>query len=169
MEKIGWSSNKGKRMSTHAHKKNVPGNLMVGLLTVSTTRTRADDKSGQWIRRRIEKEGHQVVYYQVIPDDRIVIRETVVTLIKEKAPHIVILTGGTGLSRKDVTIEAVTPLFRKTLSSFGPLFAQLSFEDIDSAAMGLAGVAGRFGGQAVPHGTGHFLRDERVPGPAFLK
>jgi len=133
-------------MSTHAHKKDTPGNLHVSILTVSTTRTQADDKSGQWIQRRIQKEGHQVVFYRVIPDDKTVIRETVVTLIKEKAPHGIILTGGTGISSKDVTIEAVSPLFRKELSAFGPIFAQLSFEDIDSAAIlsrATAGVAAK--------------------------
>ena len=81
------------------------------------------------------REGHQVIFYRVIPDDEVVIRETVITLIKENAPHIVILTGGTGVSSQDVTIEAVSPLFRKELTAFGPLFAQLSFESIDSAAV----------------------------------
>ncbi len=122
-------------MSTHAHKKDAPKQVTIGIITVSTSRTPAEDKSGRWIDRQAAKEGHKAVSYQVVPDDREIIAHTLLDVIREKSPHAVLLTGGTGISPKDVTIEAVSPLFEKELTAFGPLFAQLSFEEIDSAAM----------------------------------
>ncbi len=122
-------------MGTEEHKATAPRHLKVGVVSISTTRTLAEDKSGHWIHRQAEKEGHQVVYHQVIPDDAQVIAATISDVIREHHPHALLLTGGTGVSPKDVTIEAVRPLFSKELSAFGVLFAQLSFEDIDAAAV----------------------------------
>ena len=117
------------------HKAKAPKKVRIGIITVSTTRTRADDKSGRWIRKRAEKEGHEVVFYDIVPDEMENISQTINSVIQDHNPQAVLLTGGTGISGKDVTIEAVRPLFEKELSAFGPLFAQLSFEQIDSAAL----------------------------------
>ena len=122
-------------MGINAHKKLAPQELKIGIITISTTRTPADDKSGRWISKQVRKQRHEVVFYQVIPDQVSHIAETVVDVIDSFSPHVLLLTGGTGISSKDVTIEAVKPLFAKELTSFGPLFAQLSFEEIDSAAI----------------------------------
>lgn len=122
-------------MGVKAHKKNAPERVDIGIVTVSTTRTKAEDKSGHWISKRAVKEGHRVVFHKVIPDDSDVILNTIQTVIHELKPHIIIMTGGTGISRQDVTIETVRPLFEKELTAFGALFAQLSFEEIDSAAL----------------------------------
>ncbi len=122
-------------MSSKAHKKNAPRAVKTGIITVSTTRSLKDDKSGLWISKRAKKEGHEVVFHQVIPDDIEIITRTVMDVIKDPAPQALLVTGGTGISSKDVTIEAVRPLFTKELTAFGPIFAQLSFEQIDSAAI----------------------------------
>jgi molybdenum cofactor biosynthesis protein B len=132
-------------MGTEEHKSSAPKHLKVGVLSISTTRTLAEDKSGQWISKHLKKEGHQVVYHQVIPDDAPTITKTVLDVFREQSPHALLLTGGTGISPKDVTIEAVRPLLTKELTAFGVLFSQLSFEEIDAAAMlsrALAGVIG---------------------------
>ncbi len=133
-------------MSTKEHKKSAPKKLKIGIITVSTTRTMVDDKSGRWISKRAGKEGHEVVLHRVIPDETEIITETVLDVIREYDPQVLLLTGGTGISSKDVTIEAVRPLFEKELTAFGPIFAQLSFEEIDSAALlsrATAGVVGK--------------------------
>lgn len=133
-------------MGTHEHKKNAIKHVRLGIITISTTRTLAADKSGQWISEQAQKAGHEVVFHQVIPDDATVINKTVPDVIQNHAPHALLLTGGTGISVKDVTIEAVKPLFEKELTAFGVLFAQLSFEDIGSAAIlsrSTAGVIGK--------------------------
>ena len=105
----------------------------------------ADDDSGRWISKSAKKEGHTVVFHQVIPDDTVKITQTVLEVIREQNPLVLLLTGGTGISRKDVTIEAVRPLFDKELSAFGPIYSQLSFEQIDSAAVLSRATAGVIG------------------------
>jgi molybdenum cofactor biosynthesis protein B len=122
-------------MSTTSHKKHAPKFLDMGILSVSTTRTLTEDKSGKWIAKQGQKEGHNVVHHQVIPDDMEAITDAVLAVIREKHPQALLLTGGTGISPMDVTIESVIPLFEKELSAFGPLFAQLSYEEIGSAAL----------------------------------
>jgi len=122
-------------MSSTEHKKSAPKTVKIGIITVSTTRSLKDDKSGLWISKRAKKEGHEVVFHQVITDEIEIITRTVMNVIKDPAPQALLVTGGTGISSKDVTIEAVHPLFTKELTAFGPIFAQLSFEQIDSAAI----------------------------------
>ena len=131
-------------MSTGKHKAAAPKKVKLGIITVSSTRTIQDDKSGIWIGKRARKEGHQVVFHRVIPDDAEIISQTVMDTVRDNKPEVILLTGGTGISRKDVTIEAVQPLFEKELTAFGPLFAQLSFEEIDSAALLSRAMAGVF-------------------------
>lgn len=90
-----------------------------------------------------------MVIHQVIPDDTNAITDALGNIIERIGPHAVIMTGGTGISPKDVTIEAVQPLFDKELTAFGPVFAQLSFEQIDSAAILSRATAGFIKGTAV--------------------
>jgi molybdopterin adenylyltransferase len=122
-------------MSTLLHKKNVPDDIKIAVISVSTTRGLADDKSGIWIKKQAKKEGHEVVIHQVVTDDVAAIKELTLHVTQKICPDAIIMTGGTGISPKDVTIEAVKPMFEKELTAFGTLFAQLSFEEIDSAAI----------------------------------
>jgi molybdenum cofactor biosynthesis protein B len=122
-------------MSTLLHKKNTPRNIKIAVITVSTTRKLSDDKSGMWIKKQAKKEGHEVIIHQVVTDDIQAITELIEHVTQKICPDAVIMTGGTGISPQDVTIEAVKPLFEKELTAFGVLFAQLSFEEIDSAAI----------------------------------
>ncbi|MCD6184955.1 MAG: MogA/MoaB family molybdenum cofactor biosynthesis protein [Deltaproteobacteria bacterium] len=122
-------------MGTWKHKKKAPKKTRVGIISVSTTRTIANDKSGLWINKQAKKEAHTIVFHQVIPDESSTITKTVLELIQDLKPDVIIVTGGTGISNTDVTIEAVRPLFIKELTGFGSVFAHLSFEEIDSAAI----------------------------------
>ena len=122
-------------MGHHEHKKNALKNLSIGIITVSTTRTLADDKSGQWMKKRAGKEGHEVVIHRVVGDDRQLIERAVWKIVTDMAPNILLVTGGTGLNPTDVTIEAVRPMFAKELTAFGTLFTMLSYEEIDSSAI----------------------------------
>jgi molybdenum cofactor biosynthesis protein B len=122
-------------MGTKQHKKTAPDRVTVGIITVSTSRSLAEDQSGQWMSKQVKKEGHTLVHHTVIPDNLSLIRDTVLRVIRDFSPNVVLITGGTGISPKDLTIEAVRPLFSKELTAFGVLFAQLSFEEIDSAAL----------------------------------
>ncbi len=121
-------------MGTHEHKKHAPRKVTIGLVTVSTTRALADDTSGKWISATAAAQGHDVLYHQVIPDDADIIASTVQKVIHNQQPRVILVSGGTGITPQDVTIEALSPLFAKVLTGFGPLFAQLSFKEIGSAA-----------------------------------
>lgn len=109
-----------------------------------------DDPSGDLIVELLEKAGHRVVLRTVVPDDRVLIGQSVVNALGMKDVDAVITCGGTGVSLSDVTIETVRPLLRKTLPGFGELFRRLSYDEIGSAALlsrALAGVADK--GKAV--------------------
>ncbi len=121
-------------MGTHEHKKHAPRKVSIGIISVSTTRALVDDASGHWIREQARKEGHDVIYHQVITDDAELIGSTLHEVIQNERPQVILMSGGTGITKKDVTIEAVNPMLSKTLTGFGPLFAKLSFEEIGSAA-----------------------------------
>ena len=121
-------------MGTEEHKKQAPKTVRVGILTVSTTRALTDDASGNWISSQLKQLGHEVVCHQVITDDTQIISATVQRIIKDYQLQVILMSGGTGITPKDVTIEAVSALFTKELTAFGPLFANLSFAQIGSAA-----------------------------------
>jgi len=122
-------------MGIHAHKARAPKSARVAVLTVSTSRGIEQDKSGRWIGKYAAKAGHQVVSHQVVVDDVSAIVGQVRDMLRDSQPDAIIVNGGTGIGPQDVTIEALRPLFRKELTAFGALFAQLSFDQIDSAAI----------------------------------
>lgn len=122
-------------MSTLLHKQDLPKDIRVAVVSVSTTRGLSEDISGDWIKKQAKKEGHEVVIHQTVTDDIDAITELTRHIIEKICPDAIIMTGGTGISPKDVTIEAVKPLFEKELTAFGTLFTQMSFEQIDSAAI----------------------------------
>jgi molybdenum cofactor biosynthesis protein B len=136
-------------MGTEAHKHHAPRHVTVAILIMSTTRALKDDASGNWIRERLEADGHQVVDHQVIPDDPDTIAETVATIVQEMRPDVLLTSGGTGITPKDVTIETIRPMFEKELTAFSALFSRLSMEEIGSAAMMSRATAGVIGSTAV--------------------
>jgi molybdenum cofactor biosynthesis protein B len=132
-------------MGTQEHKNSAPKSVKIGIIAVSTTRALENDASGLWMRRQAIAEGHQVLFHRVVTDDPTVIAQTIRQEIQNHLPQVLLLTGGTGISGRDVTIEAVRPMFSKELSAFGPLFAQLSFDQIKSAAILSRATAGIVG------------------------
>ena len=136
-------------MGVFGHRKAGLADLDFAILTVSTTRTLATDKSGAFLAKEAEKEGHKVVSHEVIPDDFLAIGGAVLDLVRTAKPDVIIVTGGTGITQSDVTIEAVRPLLHKELTAFGPLFAQLSHQEIGAAAMLSRATAGLIGESVV--------------------
>jgi molybdenum cofactor biosynthesis protein B len=118
--------------------------LAIALLTVSDTRTLANDPSGDALQERLEAAGHQLQERRIVPDDRYRIRADVSRWVADPAVQVVISCGGTGLAGRDGTPEAVAPLLDKTIEGFGELFRVLSFETIGTSTLQsrcLAGVA----------------------------
>jgi molybdenum cofactor biosynthesis protein B len=136
-------------MGTAEHKHEAPRKATIAILTLSTTRTIKEDASGQWIKDTASGIGHEVVYHRVIPDDAATITMTVREITENLEPQVLLTTGGTGITPQDVTIEAVSPMFTKALSAFGPLFAQLSMQEIGSAAIMSRATAGLIGSTVV--------------------
>ncbi len=133
-------------MGHKEHRHGAPRSASVGILTVSTTRSIETDESGRWMAQFAADKGHQVVAHEVVTDEADAIRQRLMGIIASSRPQAVVVTGGTGITPQDVTIEAVKPLFKKELTAFGVLFTQLSYEEIDSAALlsrATAGVIGR--------------------------
>ncbi len=119
--------------------------ILCGILTISDTRTPETDTSGAAIRAALTKAGHDVVRYTVVRDEP----AQIVALVKDYAAagcELVITNGGTGIARRDSTIEALDTLLEKRLPGFGELFRMLSYYDIGPAAMLSRATAGVFGG-----------------------
>jgi molybdenum cofactor biosynthesis protein B len=108
--------------------------LQCAVVTVSDTRTRETDRGGPLVIDRLIAARHAIAAYDIIPDDGPAIRSHVEALLARPCDA-VILTGGTGIAPRDVTLEAVEPLLEKRLDGFGELFRMLSFEQIGPAAM----------------------------------
>lgn len=119
--------------------------IRLAVLTVSDTRTEATDKGGKLVQELAREQGLEVAAYEIVPDDRDQIRNKVEQWMKEEQVDVVISTGGTGIARRDVTLEAISPLFEKQLDGFGELFRYVSFaEDVGTKALlsrAAAGVA----------------------------
>ena len=119
--------------------------LKIAVLTVSDTRGLKDDKSGALLVQRIVAAGHFIAERSIVPDDIESIRARVKAWVADPVIDVIITTGGTGFTGRDVTPEAVEPLFEKRMEAFAVLFLMLSFRKIGTSAIqtrATAGVAG---------------------------
>jgi molybdenum cofactor biosynthesis protein B len=116
--------------------------LRIAVLTVSDTRDIADDKSGQTLADRIEKSGHVLAGRAIVKDEVGEIRQRVQGWIDDKGIDVVISTGGTGFTGRDVTPEAVEPLFEKKMDGFAALFLLVSHAKIGTSAIQTRATAG---------------------------
>ena len=119
--------------------------LKIAVLTISDTRALADDKSGATLVERAEKAGHAIAARAIVTDDVEDIRARVKAWIADPAIDVIITTGGTGFTGRDVTPEAIEPLFDKKMDGFSALFLVVSFPKIGTSAIqsrATAGVAG---------------------------
>lgn len=125
-------------MNTEKHI--IPLNCTV--LTVSDTRTAADDSSGNVLVERIREAGHKVAEKKIVPDDIYQIRAVVSNWIANPEINVIISTGGTGVTGRDGTPEAITPLLDKALDGFGEVFRMLSYQDIKTSTIQSRAIAG---------------------------
>jgi molybdenum cofactor biosynthesis protein B len=114
------------------------------VLTVSDSRTEETDESGRLLKERLTGNGHQVLFYVLLKNDAAVIRRTVEELLARDDIQVVVTTGGTGASHRDVTVETLSPILEKRLDGFGELFRYLTYQDIGTTSVmsrAMAGVA----------------------------
>jgi molybdenum cofactor biosynthesis protein B len=136
-------------VSVADHKRHAPASVRCLVLTVSDTRTSETDTSGQAIAELLTKAGHVVVGRLVVRDEPADVARIVRDHAAKGDVDAVLTTGGTGLSARDSTYEALSGLFEKRLDGFGELFRALSFEDIGPAAMLSRACAGTVSGRIV--------------------
>jgi len=131
--------------------------LNIAVLTLSDTRTLAEDKSGDYLVSALEAAGHQLADRQIIPDDIYQMRAQVSQWIAEPTIQVILTTGGTGFTGRDSTPEALRPLFDTEIEGFGETFRQLSYAEIGSSTVQsrcLAGLANSTAIFCLPGSTG---------------
>lgn len=110
--------------------------ISLAVVTVSDTRSRQTDVSGQLIRQLAEEKNLEIAAYEIVKDDAESIHQLIAQLLTDERVDAIVTTGGTGIAKRDVTLEAVTPFFEKEISGFGELFRFLSYtEDVGSKAL----------------------------------
>ena len=137
----------GHTPSHEQHKAAAPTEIGCAVVTCSDSRTEDSDTSGQLIRRRLTEHGHRVAGYHLIKDDPAAIRTIIETVVRDPAVHAIIINGGTGISRRDSTFEAIDGLLEKRLTGFGEVFRMLTYQEIGSPAMLSRATAGLYRGR----------------------
>ncbi len=117
------------------------------VITVSDTRTEETDKSGQLIKEIVDETGHTIAHYRIVPDEPALISDLLDSWSADV--EVILLNGGTGISARDNTFEAVSDKLEKTLPGFGEIFRVLSYEEIGAGAMLSRAIAGLFRGTLV--------------------
>lgn len=121
--------------STEEHREAAPDAVRFAVLTVSDTRTKEDDASGQMIREHLGFRGHELQAYQIVPDEGDQIRGRLDAWLADPAIDAIIVNGGTGIAGRDVTFPIISSLIQKHMPGFGELFRMLSWEEVGSASM----------------------------------
>lgn len=137
-------------MSVTEHKKQAPKEVRRKIVTISDTRTEETDKSGQLLHALLKEAGHTVTSYEIVKDDKESIQQAVLAGYHREDVDVVLTNGGTGITKRDVTIEAVSALLDKEIVGFGELFRMISYlEDIGSGAMLSRAIGGTIGRKVV--------------------
>ena len=147
-------------MSLTEHRREAPTSVAVHIVTISDTRTLETDTSGTLIASLLDEGGHRIAGRTVLKDEPADVRRTVEALVRDESVDVVITTGGTGITARDSTFEAIDGLLEKRLVGFGELFRMLSYQEIGAAAMlsrATAGLTARTVILALP-GSEHAVR-----------
>ncbi len=120
-------------MEEHRRDQQITANF--ALLVTSDVRTHKTDETGKTARRLLEEAGHRVVAHQIVGNDIDAIRKVLRAYLKDKGVDAILISGGTGVSTRDKTIEAVEPLLEREMPGFGELFRMLSYHEIGAAAI----------------------------------
>ena len=131
------------------HKAAAPSRVGCYVITVSDTRTEETDTGGRAVVELLSAAGHEVVGHTIVKDDPEQLRDAIGRQLANPAVQAIVTTGGTGITSRDCTYEAVTAMLWKRLDGFGELFRMLSYEQIGAAAMMSRAVAGTIAGRIV--------------------
>lgn len=126
------------------HPDDRPISVSCAVITVSDTRTRDTDRSGQLIQQLLAQSGHTIAHYAIVPDEPNQIQSQL-----DIGVDAIILSGGTGIAPRDTTYDAIEQLLEKTLPGFGEIFRSLSYAEIGSRAMASRAIAGVYSGKLI--------------------
>ena len=116
--------------------------LNIAVMTVSDTRTEVDDKSGKVLVEHLKNAGHKLAEKVIVPDDIYQIRKYLSQWIADNTINVAITTGGTGVTGRDGTPEAVAPLLDKEIEGFGEIFRAISYDEIKTSSLQSRAIAG---------------------------
>ena len=136
-------------MSHLEHKKASPTSVSYALITISDSRTEEDDESGKLFKEQLSQNGHRLLAYALLKNDAAAVRQKIAELMKQDSLQVIITSGGTGLSHRDVTVETVSPMLEKKLDGFGELFRSLSYGEIGTSSIMSRAIAGVTGGKVI--------------------
>ena len=123
--------------------------LGIAVLTVSDTRTEADDKSGQLLAKRLEATGHRLADKRIVADDKFQIRAAITNWCIDDDVQVILTTGGTGVTGRDGTPEAISVLLDKLIEGFGETFRAISYQQIGTSTMQSRAIAGVANGRYI--------------------
>jgi len=135
--------------SVQEHREAAPESVGAAVITVSDTRTKETDTSGQIMIERLEAAGHRVVGYEIVRDEPDQIVAVMNRFAVNESCRAILFNGGTGIARRDTTYDVIAGRLEKTLDGFGELFRMLSYEEIGAAAMLSRATAGVYHGRLV--------------------
>jgi molybdenum cofactor biosynthesis protein B len=136
-------------VNNHKHDRKRRIQATFSILVTSDSRDETSDESGRVARDLLTKGNHKVVSYKIVKNNAKSIRDIVQCLLKDDDLDVIITSGGTGISSRDMTVDTLTPLFEKNLNGFGELFRNLSYRNIGEAAMISRATAGIIGKKIV--------------------
>ena len=131
-------------MGYHEHKHLAVKSVKCAVITTSDSRTEQEDESGRLIRKKLTDAGHKVTHYVILKNEAAAIKQELAVLLLRDDVQAIITGGGTGLSKRDVTVDTIAPMLEKKLDGFGELFRQLTYQEIGAGSVlsrALAGVA----------------------------
>lgn len=135
--------------AAHEHKAHAPRKVGCVVITCSDTRTPETDSSGQLIQKLLKEQGHSIAAYHLVKDEPAQIKGRIAEAITNEAVQAIIINGGTGISRRDSTFEAVDAMLEKKLDGFGEVFRFLTYQDIGSPAIMSRATAGIIKGRVL--------------------
>jgi molybdopterin adenylyltransferase len=136
-------------MSYFEHKKLEVKNIGCAVLVTSDSRTEETDESGKLIKQRLTDSGHRVINYTILKNDAQTIRNKINEWVKLNEVQVIITSGGTGLSHKDVTVDTIQPMLEKRLDGFGELFRSLTYQELGTASIMSRATAGVINGKII--------------------
>ena len=136
-------------MGYQEHKQKAPQTVSCAVITISDSRTEQDDESGKLLKQKLSQNGHRVMFYSILKNEADAIKEKIDELLRQEELQVIITSGGTGASHRDITIETIYPILEKRLDGFGELFRSLSYQEIGTGSIMSRAIAGVAGGKVI--------------------